>query len=284
MKSTTEGLVLAADAAVDLQTHTIYSDGLWTPEQLIEHFVREGFGLAAITDHDRADTTAELQQIAAAKGFPLLIAAEITCAWKGEMTDMLCYGFDPEKPALSNLTGGILHRQQENTQTVYDNLAKQGYRFEADDLQSILDKPSAQQPHEFVALMQKRGYGSPELSAGKIITEAGFAFATVEIAAAVEAGHQSGGVCLIAHPGRTDFITYTTDMFDELRRNVPIDGFEVYYPRHTPEQTATYLDYAQEHGLLVSSGSDSHTPEKPPIQYRAALSRDLLAQVGIGVR
>src|SRR6187399_730082 len=101
VKATTEGLVLAADAVIDLQTHTILSDGVWTPEGLIDHFVREGFGLAAITDHDRADTAIELQRIAAEKGFPLLIAAEITCAWKGEMTDVLCYGFDPEKPALS---------------------------------------------------------------------------------------------------------------------------------------------------------------------------------------
>ena len=73
-------------------------------------------------------------------------------------------------------------------------------------------------------------------------------------------------------------------MFDELRRDVPIDGFEVYYPRHTPEQTAAYLDYAQQHNLLVSSGSDSHTPDQPPIQYRAELSRDLLARVGIRVK
>jgi hypothetical protein len=283
MKSTTDGLVLAADAFIDLQTHTIFSDGAWTPEGLIDHFVREGFGLAAITDHDRADTALELQKIAAEKGFHLLIAAEITAAWKGEMTDMLCYGFDLEKPALSDLTGDILRRQQANTRMIYDNLVRQGYRFEADDLQSILDKPSAQQPHEFVALMKKRGYGSPEMSAGKIITEAGFAFMTVDIAAAVEAGHQSGGICLIAHPGRTDFITYTPDMFDELRRDVPIDGFEVYYPRHTPEQTAAYLDYAQQHNLLVSSGSDSHTPDNPPIKYRAQLSRDLLERVRIRV-
>jgi predicted metal-dependent phosphoesterase TrpH len=284
MKSTTNGLVLAPDAFIDLQTHTIFSDGVWTPEGLIDHFVSEGFGLAAITDHDRADTAVELQKIAEEKGFHLLIAAEVTAAWKGEMTDVLCYGFDPEKPALSDLTRDILRRQQANTRMIYDNLMRQGYRFEPNDLQSILDKPSAQQPHEFVAVMKKRGYGNPEMSAGKIITEVGFAFATVDIGAAVEAGHESGGLCLIAHPGRTDFITYTTEIFDELRQDVPIDGFEVYYPAHTPEQIAMYLDYAGKHNLLTSSGSDSHTPEKPPIQYRAELSRDLLERLGIRVK
>ena len=35
MKSTTDGLVLAPGAFIDLQTHTIYSDGVWTPERVV---------------------------------------------------------------------------------------------------------------------------------------------------------------------------------------------------------------------------------------------------------
>ena len=52
MKSTTSGLVLAADAAIDLQVHTHYSDGTWTPEALLDYVVSEQFGLIAITDHE----------------------------------------------------------------------------------------------------------------------------------------------------------------------------------------------------------------------------------------
>ena len=70
----------------------------------------------------------------------------------------------------------------------------------------------------------------------------------------------------------------------ELRRAVPIDGFEVYYPAHTPEQIAMYLAYAQKHGLLISSGSDSHGPDNKPIKYRAELSRSLLERAGIQIK
>ena len=88
--------------------------------------------------------------------------------------------------------------------------------------------------------------------------------------------------CLLAHPGRQDgFITYDTDLLDKLRREVPIDGLEVYYPAHTPEQTTMFLNYAQQHNLLISSGSDSHSPDKPPIKYPARLSRALLERMGI---
>lgn len=78
MKPLASHLVLAADAAIDLQMHTTFSDGTWTPEQLIDYLVSEHFGLAAITDHDRLDTIATLQQLAAEKQLPILPAVEMS--------------------------------------------------------------------------------------------------------------------------------------------------------------------------------------------------------------
>ena len=101
-------------------------------------------------------------------------------------------------------------------------------------------------------------------------------------AAIVTAAHQSGAVCLLAHPGRSDgFVCYDRALLDELRSEAPIDGLEAHYPLHTPEQTALYREYAQHHHLLVSAGSDSHGPNKPPIKYPAELCRDLLERLGI---
>ena len=62
MNLSTTGLSLAADSATDLQLHTTYSDGRWTLEPLLDYLLREQFDLVAITDHDRADTVAAIQQ------------------------------------------------------------------------------------------------------------------------------------------------------------------------------------------------------------------------------
>jgi predicted metal-dependent phosphoesterase TrpH len=277
--------VLAPDAAIDLQLHTIYSDGVWTPEQLIEYLVSERFGLVAVTDHDRVDTVASLQQLAAKKRLPLLTAVEMSTSWKGELTDVLCYGFDPEQNELHDLAQDIAHRQRENTREVCENLRKIGITFlNPHELVALLEKPSAQQPHELVALLRKQGNGTGEPSAGKLITDAGFFWATSDIASVVDAAHRSGAVCLIAHPGRGEGYTcYDAHLLDELRQDVPIDGIEVYYPAHTQEQIAIYREYAKTHRLLTSSGSDSHGPEKKPIKYRAELSRSLLERLGIQI-
>jgi hypothetical protein len=57
----------------------------------------------------------------------------------------------------------------------------------------------------------------------------------------------------------------------------------MYHTKHTPAQTAMYREYAQRHHLLISAGSDSHGPSKPPVKYRAELNRGLLERVGIQI-
>lgn len=293
MELSTQGLTLAHDAIIDLQTHTLYSDGTWTPAALLDHFVSAGFALAAITDHDCVDTTAELQKLAREKNFPLLVATEMTTSWNDQMTDVLCYGFKVGDSPLATLATSVFQRQRDNTRMIYDKLLAQGYTFPATadndpayTIEAVLQTPSARQPHEFVAFLKRHGYGTGQISAGKIITEAGFYFVMNPLEAVVEAVHQSGGVCLLAHPGRSDegFIPFDEDLLDEVRSAAPLDGLEVYYPLHTPVQTLAFLEYARKHDLLMSSGSDSHGPEKKPIAYAADLSRDLLERVGIHVQ
>ncbi len=282
MNVSTTGLRLAVDSAIDLHMHTTYSDGRWRLESLLDHLHREQFGLAAIADHDRTDTAAAIQQVALDRHLPVLVAVEMTTTWNDEMTDLLCFGFDPSSNALNGLAEDLLRRQQENTRVVYENLQRRGYALPPDALPAILARPSSQQPHALVSLLREHGYGLGDPSAGVIVMAAGCTFEANEPTAVVEAAHRSGAVCLLAHPGKKGgFVTYDVQLLDQLRREVPIDGLEVYHPVHSPAQTAMYGEYARRHDLLISAGSDSHGPDRPPIKYRAESSRELLERVGI---
>jgi predicted metal-dependent phosphoesterase TrpH len=298
MNLSTTGLILTSDAAIDLHLHTTYSDGTWTPEQLLDYLVGEQFDLVAITDHDRIDTMAAIQQLALEKHLQVLVGVEMSTVWKDElsgidelsgqdnMTDLLCYGFGPPPNALNDIARDLVRRQQENTREVFENIQHKGYTFpqESDALASLIEQPSPQQPFALADLLKRHGYGTGQPSVGKILLEAGCKLEVNDLSAVVDAAHQSGAVCLIAHPGHKDgFVTYDVQMLDKLRRDIPIDGLEVYQPKHSPEQTTMYLEYAQKNQLLISSGSDSHRPEKPPIKYRAELSGNLLERVGIQI-
>lgn len=302
MRSSINNLTLTSESAIDLHMHTTLSDGVWTPEQLLEYLAQEQFGLAAITDHDRPDTAGMLQRIAEDKQQRgLLVGVEMTTLWQNEttsqrrdeqsglleMTDLLCYGFDKDRNALQDLARDLWRRQRENTQEVFENLLGQGYRFDqpADALATILESPSPEQPHALVALLKRHDYGAGEPSAGRILLDAGVAFAMNDLAAVVDAAHQDGGVCLLAHPGHKEggFVTYDVQLLDKLRQEVSIDGLEVYHSKHTTAQTEMYREYARRHHLLISAGSDSHSPDKPPIKYKAELCRSLLERVGIRI-
>jgi predicted metal-dependent phosphoesterase TrpH len=286
MEISTRNLVLDADSAVDMQMHTTNSDGIWSPEQMVDYLKAEQFAMVAITDHDRVDQMADMQKLAVEKGLPILVAAEFSTNWRGLNVDTLCFGFDPENETLKALAAHVLKRQQENSQKVYDHFLKQGYKFDgvSTPIEVILNKPSAAQPFAMADLLASN-HGMDGATAWKIAEEGGMRFTTTPVAEVVDAIHGSGGVCLIAHPGRGDFYpVFNPQLLDEIRSEAPLDGFEAYYPIHTAEQTTMFVEYAQKYDLLTSSGSDSHGRNRNPIKYPAGNSRKLLERLGVQVR
>jgi hypothetical protein len=199
------------------------------------------------------------------------------------MVDILCFGLDPVENAMGDVCAALRHQQLENTRAAYAFLLTQGYAFAEDSLQPILDLPSARQPDALKTLLEQHGVSATD--AGKLLKEAGVDWAMGDPVAVVEAAHRSGALCILAHPGRSDWPRpFTEALLDEFRALVPLDGIEVYHALHTPESAALYDAYAQTHDLLVSAGSDSHGPDhRLPIKYRAEVCRRLLERLGIAV-
>jgi len=282
----TTDLTLTPDAPIDLHMHTNYSDGRWPAEQLIDYLVNEGFAMVAVTDHDRVDTVAGIQELAAKKHLPVLAGVEMSTEWNGKMGHVLCYGFDPEQNYLSEVTEMVVRRQLENTHEVYDELLRRGHNFPRQDEILADNGGKLRRPADNIRLLREHGYASDWHSGLRIIREAGFRSIMADMAKTVDAAHRSGAVCLIAHPGRKEqgFTYYDTALLDQVRAEISLDGIEVYHPFHGPELIETYLQYVRKHNLLLSTGSDSHDhPGRMPIKYRAEISRDLLERIGIKV-
>src|SRR5579863_1804652 len=282
----TTNLTLSPAASIDLHMHTTFSDGRWPVEQLIDYLAAEHYDMVAITDHDRVDTVAGNQELAAQKNLPVLAGVEMSTEWNGSMGHVLCYGFDPHDNELLAVTRVVVSRQLENTLAVYDQLLRKGYEFprKAEVLQD--NGGEVRLPRDNIRLLREHGYAADWQTGLRTIREAGFVSIHADMAQTVDAAHRSGAVSLIAHPGRREqnFTFYDIDLLDKLRAEVPIDGIEVYHPYHSPELVETYRGYARKHNLLISTGSDSHShPGRMPIKHRAEISRDLLERVGVHV-
>lgn len=282
--------VISSDTPIDLHMHTTYSDGRWSAEELLDYVAQEQFGLIAVTDHDRVETVLNIQQLGEQKHIPVLAGVEISAEWHGQMADLLCYGFDPRDDALRSLANRIRQGQKENAEEVYRELLRRGYQFPR--RQEILAKNAGELrvAGDCAILLIKHGYVQDWLSGLAMIRDAGYREFKADMAETVDLVHCSGGVALIAHPGRgqtepQEFTFYTPELLDQVRVEIPLDGIEVYYPTHSPELTETYLTYAQQHDLLISAGSDSHGPPgRMPIKYRAELCQRLFQRVGIRIQ
>ena len=89
---------------------------------------------------------------------------------------------------------------------------------------------------------------------------------------AIEIILNAGGVPVLAHPGLLDY--KTENQLDELigkLKKAGIQGIEVYYSGHTPDQTRLYAKLAQRHDLLMTGGSDFHGAIQPEIEMGTGL-------------
>lgn len=279
-------LTIGGDDLIDLQTHTIYSDGHWQPAALMAHLAGAGFRVAAVTDHDQMDHIEELVALGAAAGVHIIPAVEVTTTWHGYLAHLLCFAERFTGDALRDLTRATNERQRANTQVVYQELLRQGYAFPRQD--EALPERGGVPAHPFdnSRLLRAHGYAKTRAEDLALIRDAGFVSISADLAEAVAAAHASGGMAVLGHPGRRgeEFTAYDAALLDDLRAEVPLDGLEVYYPLHTPEQVRAFEAYTAEHGLLRSAGSDSHGPrQRLPIAYPAKLASDLLARCGVVV-
>jgi hypothetical protein len=283
----TKKITLAPDASVDLHMHTTYSDGRWPAQQLIDYLTSEHFDLVAVTDHDRVDKVAEIQAMAEKQQLPVLAGVEMTTEWQGNLAHVLCYGFDPEQNALAAVCEKVVHLQLENTYEVNAELKRQGYSFPRQEEVLARSQGQLSRPKDNSRLLIEHGYAANDQIGVQMIRDAGFRTILADTGEVVEATHRSGGVSLIAHPGRKEnaFLFYDIPLLDRLFSLIPLDGIEVYHPYHSEESVAMYLDYVEKHELLLSTGSDSHgSASRMPKKHRAEISRKLLERLGVTIQ
>jgi len=274
-----EAIRIARDAPIDLHMHTTYSDGHWQPGELFSYLAEHHFALVSVTDHDRIDRVEEMQEWGRQVGIPVLAGVEVTAEWEGKMGHVLCYGIEPANVEFGRLLQKTVNRQLENTRTVYAELRQRGYEFPRQAEVLAEQGGDVMRPVDNARLLQAHGYAQNFQEAMTIITDAGFRSIMAEMAEAVDAAHQAGGVALIAHPGRreTGFTLYTAELLDQVSAQIPLDGIEVFHPSHSAEQQAEYTAYVARRGWLQSTGSDSHGPyHRYPIAHQAYLSAALL--------
>jgi predicted metal-dependent phosphoesterase TrpH len=243
---------------IDLHLHTTASDGLLSPESLVERIVRAGIHTFSVTDHD---TVAGLRLASAAAvrhGLRFLPGIEITAIEDGRDIHVLGYGFDADSARLAEFLRAQRADRLARTRRIIARLAELGMPLDPDEVigASPPDGRAVGRPQVARALVAKRYADSVTQAFDRWLGHAKPAFVPrtgVAAAAVVDLIGEAGGVASLAHPG----VTQSDSLIPRLASRGLV-ALEVWHSDHDPETTMRYLALAEALGLEMTGGSDFH--------------------------
>lgn len=260
---------------VDLHTHSSFSDGELSPQQLLEEAQWAGLSAIAITDHDNVDGLIPARECGKTIGIEVISGVELSCEHLGLETHILGLLIEPDANMLQELQQMRANREN-RMQLMLDKLRDIGIKLSINDLPRAPGL-SLGRPH-LARLLVKRGIVRNIGEAfERYIGDNGPAFVhkqrwTVEDG--IKLIHQAKGISFLAHPGASGLV----DRLDEFI-GFGLDGIEVFYPKHSPSEERFLKEYCQKKELLMCGGSDYHSSGTGPNLGMPFISYDVLESI-----
>ncbi len=250
----------------DLHCHSVISDGTLTPEALAARAKANGVELWSLTDHD--EIGGQQRAIAAAReqSLPFLTGTEISVSFAGKTVHIVGLGFDPGSDVLRHGLARTRGGRDGRAQEMAEQLAKVGIRGAYEGALRFAGNPDLISRTHFARHLVETGVcaDTPEVFR-RFLTEGKPGFVPHRWASLKDAVHwivQSGGVAVIAHPGRYGFTANEEfALFSEFKSHGG-QAVEVVTGSHTSAEYVTYAEMAVEFDLAASRGSDFHSPDE----------------------
>jgi predicted metal-dependent phosphoesterase TrpH len=253
----------------DLHCHSTVSDGTLAPAELVARAAERGVKVLALTDHDDVDGLNDAAAAARQHGIQLINGVEISVSWGSHTLHIVGLNVDPGSAPLVGGLRGIRDGRGARAQLMADSLARCGIGGALAGAYHYAGNPALIGRTHFARFLVESGHCKDVQSVFKNYLVSGkpgyVPHQWASLPDAVNWITGSGGVAVLAHPGR-----YTagrkkmgsTTLRELLREFVDLGGrgIEVVSGSHTPEQYAEFARYAREFDLLASCGSDFHGP------------------------
>lgn len=264
---------------IDLHCHTTYSDGSFSVEELLREAEKRQLTLLSITDHNTVQAYYELENANIKGKFKgtILPGVEITTTYRGEIIEVLGYGFDLDtmNEFLKSNVLSFEEKQSREYELIKNRYKEIGVIF---DEANIHFDPKVESSRTAFANEIKK---YPEnnrffLNEESLTTSSGFTRNEVynpksplyvdqtplfpSLEKAIEMVHSSGGVAFLAHT-----FAYSPNIADQLMDIIgsySLDGLECFYTTFTREQSEYLVDVCKDYKLFMSGGSDFHGTRK----------------------
>lgn len=248
---------------VDLHIHTTASDGLLTPEEVVEVAAREGLSAVSITDHDTIDGYQAAREKAGQLGIELVPGVELSMAYKGEDYHLLGYLFDCENPEFLKKINSFQEERRKRGEKMVEKLNELGIDLSMETVKDIAGKSSVGRPHLADALVKEEFVHTYEEAFARYLGYHAQAYVPKRFLTpqeGIELIHLIRGVAVLAHPGGGRSQQAIHDFLP-----LGLDGIEAYHYKHDRETTRHLINLAKKLGLIYTGGSDCHGRRKEKI-------------------
>ena len=220
---------------------------------------------AAVTDHDSVAAIPAARAEIARAGLPLTLISgvEISTLWENHEIHIVGLNIDIANPALTAFLSAQITRREQRGVMIAERLEKAHIPGAWEAAQKYAEGGAVTRAH-FARFLVEQGKANnigdvfkKYLARGKT----GYVppqWCTIK--EAIDVIHHSGGVAVLAHPGRYDLSAKWLKRLLAHFSEHGGDAMEVAQCQQAPHERAQLATYARDYGLLGSQGSDFHQP------------------------
>lgn len=247
----------------DLHIHTLYSDGVFSPEKIVDTAIDVGLQAIALTDHDNVLSyqVAKNYLKETGKELEIIQGIEVNTLYKNYEVHILGYFMDVNNSDFKEMLKTQQQARIKQTKEIISLLSKkEGIKIKFEDIKKqVAEGGSIGRPHIAKAITNVGGTSSVMEAYAKYINDESPVYVqrkTVSPQDAVEIIYDAGGIPVIAHPHDIDI---AETLIKELMQ-YGLRGIEAYHRKHSPACVEYFSSMAEGLGLIVTGGSDFHCP------------------------
>jgi len=240
----------------DLHLHTHFSDGTFSPEELVGHARRLGLTALALTDHDSVEGCAPTAAACAAAGIEFITGTELTAEYEDIEVHLLGYCLDTQNAKLLAEIAKFQTVRQRRIREMVSRLNEMNVPLDVEAVFALANCKSPGRPHVARALTKAGLVKNLDEAFERYLKKNRPAWvpkAKMSALEGVQLIHHAGGLAVMAHPG----LNRTDDIIPALV-DAGLDGIECFHTKHSTAMSERYLEIADKYRLLVTGGSDCH--------------------------
>jgi predicted metal-dependent phosphoesterase TrpH len=253
---------------IDLHTHTTFSDGSFSPTELVDLATQQGLDFLAITDHDTTEGLPEALEATKSISLELIPGIELSAQFQNREMHILGYFINPTDPHFQARLEAHRSTRIERIHHILDCLQSLGMDISLEEVELASGIGTIGRPHIAQVLIAKGYIKTMKDAFEQLLGSRGKAYVQRIVPEAheiIEWITDAGGIPILAHPywegyNKEDSATACQTLIEQGLR-----GLEVFYGTFSARHIAFNLGLARRFDLLVTGGSDFHGTLKPGI-------------------